>query len=535
MKRITFILMLVVASINTFSQTVTEGIKMIDAMKFDQAKTVFNNLLKSEPTNADLYYYLGDIYRRVDDANSAKLNFDKGLEISKENALCNVGLGQLLLDENKPEDAKTFFNKALEISKKKNAKVLLYIGEAYTQSEKNKDLVQAESLLTLAQTIEKNNPDIYIALGDLYLEKEDPSLPIKNYELALTKDPKYAKSYLKKGNLYSRARTPEAYLIAVETTKKGLEIDPDYAPLYAQMAEIYSLTRKYELAKENYVKYLSMVNNDLYARVRYASFLYLSKDYVKAIEEINNINQIDSSRPFLYRLLGCSYYETNNYAEGMINMDKFFAKQTNPSKIIYDDYRYYGLLLQKTGKDSLAIESFKKAMALDNSKSELYSEIGNNYKRNKKYNEAIAAFTYRLAIKDNITDNFALGQTYVFAAKTDSTRLDSALACFKKVTDMKADWPYGYYWTARTYTQKDIRKELKNAGPDALTNYQKFIDMTKADEAKYKKELIESYSYIGNLYHEKGMKTECIDMWKKVLELDPENKQANLFKKFYKF
>ena len=89
--------MLVVASINTFSQTVTEGIKMIDAMKFDQAKTVFNNLLKSEPTNADLYYYLGDINRRVDDANSAKLNFDKGLEISKETALCNVGLGQLLL------------------------------------------------------------------------------------------------------------------------------------------------------------------------------------------------------------------------------------------------------------------------------------------------------------------------------------------------------------------------------------------------------------------------------------------------------
>lgn len=518
------------------AQTLNEGVKLIDAMRYDQAREMLNKLLTAEPGNTDIYYYLGDISRKVDDAGAARTYFNAGLEKSKDHALCTVGLGQLLLDENKAEEAKLMFTKALVTSKRKNARVLLYIGESLTQAAgAGKDLAMAETVLNEALAIEKNNPDIYIALGDLYLEKEDPSLPVKNYELALTKDPKYAKSYLKKGNLYSRARTPEAYQIAVETTKKGLEIDPDYAPLYAQMAEIYSLTRKYDLAKENYVKYLSMVNNDLYARVRYASFLYLSKDFTKTIEEINNIHKTDSSRPFLYRLLGCSQYETGNYPEGLLNMEKFFVKQTNPAKIIFDDHKYYGLLLIKNGKDSLAAESFKKGLSMDNSKTELYSELGNVYKRMKKYNDAIAAYQTRLNAKENITDYYSLGQTYVFAAKTDSNRYDSAIFCFGKVTSMKAEWPFGYYWLARTYTQKESKKELKNASPNALDNYKKFIEMTKSDEGKYKKEIVEAYSYIGNLYHDKSMKSECIEQWKKVLELDPENKQGLQFKKFYKF
>ncbi|MBI3233749.1 MAG: hypothetical protein HYZ42_06860, partial [Bacteroidetes bacterium] len=255
----------------------------------------------------------------------------------------------------------------------------------------------------------------------------------------------------------------------------------------------------------------------------------------KTIEEINIINQIDSSRAFLFRLLGCSQYETGNYVDGLMNMNKFFEKQTNSNKIIYDDYRYYGMLLQKNNKDSLAIESFKKAIALDNSKTELWSEIGNIYKKQKKYNEAISAFNLRLAAKENIGDYYSIGQCFVYSAKNDSTKYDSAINAFNMVIKLKSDWPYGYYWLARTYTQKDAKKDLTNASPEALNNYQKMLEIMKSDSIKYKKEIVEAYSYTGNLYHEKSMKTECIDIWKKVLEYDPENKQALQFKKFYKF
>jgi len=199
MKRLIIMCAALFALYAAGAQTLNDGVKLIDAMRYDQARELFNKLLAAEPNNADIYYYLGDISRRVDDAITAKNNFNTGLEKSKDNALCNVGLGQLLLNENKPDEAKTLFNKALETSKRKNAKVLLYIGESLTQaSGAGKDLAMAETLLNQALAIDKNNPDVYIALGDLYLEKEDPSLPVKNYELALTKDPKYAKSYLKK-------------------------------------------------------------------------------------------------------------------------------------------------------------------------------------------------------------------------------------------------------------------------------------------------------------------------------------------------
>jgi hypothetical protein len=57
--------------------------------------------------------------------------------------------------------------------------------------------------------------------------------------------------------------------------------------------------------------------------------------------------------------------------------------------------------------------------------------------------------------------------------------------------------------------------------------YEKFIVISGTEQDKYKKELIEAFSYIGyyNLLKMDNVKSR--EAWKKVKELDPSNKKAD--------
>ena len=51
-------------------------------------------------------------------------------------------------------------------------------------------------------------------------------------------------------------------------------------------------------------------------------------------------------------------------------------------------------------------------------------------------------------------------------------------------------------------------------------------DRAAADNGKFKKELIESYQYLGYYYYLQEDNAKSITYWQEVLKLDPENKQA---------
>ena len=555
-------LMLFVAS----AQTLEQGILQTEALKFAQAKQTFITLIQQQPANADLHYYLADVYLLTNEEDQAEKTLNEGIIKNPDNALCIVGLGKLKIDRKNLDQAKVDFARAVTISKNKNAKVLLYAGEALTTGEV-KDLTQAEIYLNKALELDAKDPDINLAIGDLWLERNDASKPIENYNLALEKDPKCLKAYLRKGQLYASVRSQAGYEIAVNTIQEGLKIDSTYAPFYSKMAYLNNLAKNYEKAKINYEKYLAIVGDDIYARVKYAGFLFLTKDYQKAIDEINAIHKKDDSRPYLYRLMGYAHYELGvaynkpedtskakeEYTKGIYEMDKFFAKQTNPDKIINDDYKYYGLLLIKLGKDSIGCNYLiktidrinilannpdrKKEYEVEREKlNDIYNALVENYMRNKKYKEAIGVLNNKLAIKPTATDYFTLGRAYIFAAKSDSSRFDSAILAFNKLIEIKPDYALGHYWLARAKWYKSPNSKLGEAKP----HYEKFLEMIESDTIKYKKEsykkeIIEANRYIALYHFYIGKKEDSIIFFKNVLALDPKDKEALDAKKILKF
>jgi tetratricopeptide (TPR) repeat protein len=496
------------------AQSLQEGKRALEIGRMESAKKIFKSLIQKEPTNAALLYYIGTAYTGSNKPDSAKLFFEKGKNVNPNEPLNYIGTGLLALNKNDQAGAKTSFDKALALAPK-SAEIYAAAGAAFNYSE-FPDYNKAIQLLTKAKELDKNNPKIYVFLGDAYVGLVDGGNALSNYEKAIELDKKYILGNLKLGETWVRIKNNDE---AMTSFQNVLKLDSTYAPVYKDLGELYFQMRQYPKAKEAYKRYIELSEYNMDAKIRYAQFLYLSNDYQNAVSEINTILKTDTSNIVIYRLLGYSSYETGDFKGGVAAMEKFFSK-ANPKKIIPSDYDNYVKLLLKEGKDSLAINTLKKAIQLDSSKTELYTTLAELYTKDKRYKEAAA--TYGTKIKNSkkvsIQDYHKMGTSLYFAS--DFAKADSA---FLKVTEMNPDFQGGYLWRAKCNSQID-HESLKGL---AKPYYEKFIELATPETAKYKTDLISAYKYLGYYYFLQKNKEQARHFYLKVKELDPNDKQMN--------
>jgi tetratricopeptide (TPR) repeat protein len=516
MKRVLFILLLGASQVG--AQNLDQGIKHLELEQYERAKNIFKNIIKADSKNAQAYYYLGETYLKTDLPDSAKILFAEGIKNNEVAPLNFVGMGKVTFEDN-PTEGKRNFDKALELSKSKDSKVLDYIAEYYITANK-KDLPQAITLLERAVKVDGKNPEPYLLLGDVYLEKGDGGKAKSYYDQALGLNKNLPTAYLKIGKIYSRARNLNEGL---KYFNEGLKIDPNYPPFYREIGELYYKVKQYPKAIENYKKYVDMVDKSFNTDFRFGSFLFFNNDYKGAIEVLDKLSAKDHNNPYLNRLLAYSYYETGNYEKGLANFDSFW-KKADEKKYITSDYEYYGKLLSKTGKDSLAVLSFKKAIERDTANFALHGEIGNLYFAKKKYKDAANEYNLKLSkIPATAQDYLTLGKIYYF-----DKQYEKADTVFAKLIEIAPTSPNGYLWRGRANAQLDPEIKKGIAAP----YYEKYIELVKGEPEKYKKELAEAYKQVGGYYMSfKKDKPKADEIWVKVKEFDPTFKEADEYLK----
>jgi len=514
------LMLLVIASSNLFSQTLADAIKQTTNEQFETADATFKKLIASTPDNGELYFYYGENFYNNNNLTMAYVMYKKGVEMNATNPLSYVGVGKILWNEGKETEAKTNFYKATTLSDKKNVVTLLKIAEVYIDSER-KDLEEAYKLLSQAEKIAPQNPEVFILKGDANLEETDGgSKAIKNYEQAEALDKNSVVAILRQGKLYSRAKN---YPLALDYYKKASLIDSSFAPAYREKAEIYFRAGQYNNAVQQFKRYLQL-NNNCSARGRYAGFLNQAAQFKESIAEAKEALKCDSLNAYTYRYKGRSEFESGDYANGLISMNKFFKlSEKNPEmKIIADDYEYRAKLYAKTSNDSLAILDYKKALELMPEKIEIIRDIANLYLKSKKYNEAIATYKGNIEKgKNNANDYFGLGRAYYFSK--DFANADSA---FLKITQLHPQLPLGYLWRAKTNVQQDPNNEKWLAKP----YYETFITNVKAEEIeKNKKDMIDAYTYMGVYYMNNKEICTAKTFFTKIAVLDAANVNAKKF------
>ncbi len=545
------------------AQTLPQAIAKTDNERFEAAAADFRAIIARDAGKGENYFYFGENYFKNGETDSADAMYKKGVEINATNPLNYVGIGKVLLAKGKVDEAKTQFYKATSIAANKNPEVLRKIAEAWLDTD-NKNPDEAIAVVSAAIKLDAKNPDNYIILGDAQLEKNptDGSAPVKSYQKATSLNPKSPKGILREGKLYQRGRN---FPLALEYYKKAMDLDPTFAPAYREVAELYSLAGQPARSIENWKKYLELNNSD-YARYRFMSALYNNKQYAEAVAEYESLKKSNFNNVYLERLAAYSYAEMSDktdstvYKKGLAAINNFFTMAGPQFKYRPADYKYKGLLLMKTGNDSLGFAELEKAIALDSTAAgDIYTEMAKSAVKSKDYPSAITYFEKKKKNDwKNLTNNdrFDLGKAYYFSGQNLNKEVNEAKdalqkkkkpvtpditekenlaremfvkgdSAFKALTQINPSWPVGYLWRGRTNSMLD-----PNAESDSTrAQYEKMLSLVKPEErtGTYKNYVIEAYEYLGYFYVKRKDDAKAKESWLMVKELDPGNEKQKLY------
>lgn len=497
------------------AQSNNDGLKALDYENYATAKSIFKKSIAQQPNEAKNFYYLGLTYSTLGKTDSARIIFNAGTQADPKSIYNYIGLGRTYLDQNNQQKANEYFDKAKSLTTQKDITQYILLADAYTNSS-HPDCQQAINLLNKATEYNNKSADVYYELGNANECLNKGGDAVSAYEHSAELDPTFAKADTRVGVIWRLARNYQQSLAAFQ---KALAADPNFPPAYREMAELYFYTGQFDKAKETFKKYLDLADKDDYTQFRYAQYLFLTKDYQGSLDIINSLqSKIDD--PILWRLSAYSNYELGNYKEGLDQLNTFISK-TDPQKLLSSDYEYYAKLLSKTGQDSLALTYFLKAIEKDSTKFSLYGDMAGILFQEKKYHEAAVDYVEKInaARKEaTLQDYFNEGKSFYFAK--EFMQADTA---FADMINLNKQWPIGYFWRARVWTNLDSPDSAKGL---AAPFYHQVVEKAIADTSKYKKELIESYKYLGDINALKENYGASLYYYGKYMALDPANTEV---------
>ncbi|MDB5025568.1 MAG: tetratricopeptide repeat protein [Mucilaginibacter sp.] len=546
---------LVFVSSSVFAQSVADAKKAIDAEQFQKAKSMLKNLIVTQSTKDENYFYLGWVYIKQDYPDSAKAVFQKGLAVNPKSALNYAGLGTVARLDKDQTGATNNFNQAVALAGK-DSKPYVYIAKGYLLPQANGKVAPADATAALnilnkgnaASAVKgkdknvaasSNDPELFITMGeaDRLLLKSDDAYT--NFSNALAIDPKSPAANVALGVLWKYADNFED---AEKQFQAALAIDPNYGPAYREWAETdyrwatsvpAKASVKIKEAVEQYKKYISLTDNSIESQMRYADFLINAGDYQTLQQVASELAKSANTNLRVYRYLGYAAYENKDYPAGLTAMTTWVTK-ADPKRVIPRDYLYLGRLQIKTGQDSLGIQTLHKALELDTTQVDVYGEIAASLYAKKKYRQAGDAYATFVSKsrKATLNDYLREGFSYYFAFdsnKPDTTLLTKADSAFSYIQH-KATTPIPTVVLYRAYVNDAKDADRNNIKGLAKPYYEQYIALISAKATPTddeKKNLANAYVYLGTYYEYKEKdQAKAAENFGKARDTDPTNKQA---------
>jgi len=514
-------------ALNVGAQSVQEGEKMISYGRFESAKKALQPIAGKDG-QANYFYGLSEL--GLDNKEAAKTAF-----ASKPDDFYNqAGMARVLFTEGKKEEASKMLLTIVDKAKKKEWEKYKVAADAITYTSGG-NITDAISWYNKAVEINGGEAKTLIALGDAYLKMQGGGgQAMSSYEKAVEKGTDNSLAYSRIGSLWYDAHK---YDDALKNFNLSKEADPSNPLPYRELAEAYQRAGRFEKALENVEKFIQLSDKSIDDQIKYADLLFLSKKYPEAQAKITELIGKGVTKPYLYRLIGYSAYETKDYPKALENMNIFYSKETNPAKIINDDYIYSGKIFTAlAGEDSLKAKQyndsadfyFSKAVttSTETDKSELYKKIAEGFKDAKNYGQAGKWFGK--VVDDNpaapALDYFNWG-LYAYYGKN----YPEAANAFQL---MRAKYPEegsALYWQARTAAAVDA--DAKTGG--AAQYYKDWIDFKKEGYEHKDADLMNAYNYLAFYYYNANNEKDATIWINKILEKDPANDFAKQVKDYY--
>lgn len=430
------------------AQTIDEIKSAIENDQLEKADEMATKMIASDDKNSEFYYWQGVVKYKMENYDAAYAAFEQGIKARGKDPYNHAGMGMVQFKKKQNADAKERLEKALEVGKK-DINVNFAVATAYLEEGSPASLKEAEVLLLQAQNKAPELPESYIALGDYYFAKNTPDLALNQYNQAIKMDPKFVQGYARVGQmLIEKAQFKEG----AEMLTKAMEIDPNYAPAYKQMGELWLRAKDYPKARDNYKKYVELTGEDLLAKQRYASFLFLTEDYQGTIDVLKDL---DIQSNLKNRLLGMAYLELGEPAKAQEYMNQYF-RSIKEEYTISSDYVTMAKALTLTGNEDAADENIQKAIQMDGNQVEIYKNMADQAKEEENYAlEARLRKKYIKAKEDAGQPESLRDYYYAGTAEYYAEMFEAADASFQRVIELQPDFTTAHFWRLRIAKKKD--------------------------------------------------------------------------------
>ena len=426
------------------------------------------------------------------------------------------------LIKSNPEAAEDAFEVLLKGDNKKNTDLLVDIGEAYLEKG---DAKTAKEYAERAKKVNNKCADAYVLSGDVAMALKDVNLASSEYNQAIYFDENCSEAYLKYADVYQGVN-PQ---LSIEMLQRLESKTPDDPRIDKLLGEIYYGTGEYSKAIESYDDYMEVGTPGIEDYTRYATLLYLNKEFDESLRTVNEGLAMDADNQVLKRLAMYNHCELGSYDDGLQDALTFFSQPD--SVCVYLDYVYYGRLLQQKQQYDDALLQFNKALAKDSVKTDIYQNISAVYEEMQDYPQAIIAYRKYMDATEGPEDMghlFLYGRLNYYAA-ADSTLKDKqpeylaeADTVFARVMEYAPDNYLGSFWRARTNSLLDPETTEGLAKPYYETA---LMVLEQKPEASVPLK-VECLSYLGYYYFVKEDYPKSKEYWTKILTIDPENGTA---------
>jgi tetratricopeptide (TPR) repeat protein len=522
MKKIRTGFVFILFTLGAGAQDMDLGRRQLYYERYASASKTYEAVLQQQPGNAEAIYHLTKalvLQNKASEAGTVLLGAQQGLLTEP---LYKAAYGYWLLSQHKKDSAATYFTQALDATKRKDVTVLTAIAEASINNEAG-DPAFAVSVINDALHRDKKNAYLYLLLGDAYVKQNNGAAVYENYNKAVQLDQNYAAAWYKLGKVFLAQKSRELYL---DYFTKAVNADANYAPAIYQLYAHYFY---YDPAKayDYYNRFVAVSDPSDQREYDLADILFLNKKYPEAIAQANKIirEQQDNTNPKIYKLIAYSQAAEKDTAAALNNMQYYFSKEAD-SNFLAKDYELMANLYH-SHPDSSSFY-FMKAVNLEKDSSALpgyYKKIADIAKAEKDYKtqaEWLGKY-YNSGAKTTNVDLFSWGLAHYLAGE-----YNMADSVFGLYSTKYPEQSFGYYWRARSNAALDT--EMKDGL--AVPYYQKLTEILQAnpDDVNYKKWMTEAYGYLAAYTaNVQNNKTEAIDYFEKVLEVDSTNESAKKY------
>ena len=289
------------------------------------------------------HYIMGVSYEFQDEVDAAVLEYQKAVAVDPLSFPAHMRLGLLNSQRGLGREAVQAFAAAVQIEPNDlQARYLLAL--AYSSiKDFDRAAQQYETILKTFTTIEPQNIDFYIFLGELYYAQGKIDLGIAQFEKVLVIQPKNADALLQVGAYYlDHKKRPEGFSLL----HRCVDAQPDQADCLNAMGYAYAEDGAHlDEAREMVVKALAI--------------------------DPDNAAFLDS--------LGWVYFKQKKFTEARDLLQKAVLKEEDP--VIY---AHIGDAYEKLGQMDKALEAWKKALSLDETMAELKAKISRAQRSLKK-------------------------------------------------------------------------------------------------------------------------------------------------------